>query len=338
MNDTEAMTAYLSSLQQAEFVDFYRKVKETHAALYIGGRQREVFTSEILEFKQMDPARWIKACRLAGIHSEVDMQGNQPRSVSESVPLLSEDAVAILILLRQKHREDPAAIPSIEQISTVLSLPVEEVDDSATELKVAGYANVHPVFGGIEQTGVQISDQGRVAAKHLMMRHDRGEVRDNRSEGTELHSIVTAGGKKTPGGTLLELGPGTKPRCVKAKVRLPGQSGWSIFDNLPVVNGIVKLPVKLVFLCHASEDKPTVEQVANRLTKEGFLAWVDKEILLPGDDWEQEIERAIESSDYVLVFLSRASCSKRGYVQREYDTPSNKEISAHRCNDTSFQY
>lgn len=74
MNDTEAMTAYLSSLQQAEFVDFYRKVKETHAALYIGGRQREVFTSEILEFKQMDPARWIKACRLAGIHSEVDMR------------------------------------------------------------------------------------------------------------------------------------------------------------------------------------------------------------------------------------------------------------------------
>ena len=72
-----------------------------------------------------------------------------------------------------------------------------------------------------------------------------------------------------------------------------------------------------VFLCHASEDKQKVLEVYTRLRDEGFKPWIDKEDLLPGQFWEHEIPKAIKSSDFVILFLSKTSVSKRGYVQKE---------------------
>lgn len=54
------------------------------------------------------------------------------------------------------------------------------------------------------------------------------------------------------------------------------------------------------------------------LIRRGYKPWLDKENLLPGQDWQEEIPRAIRTSDFVLVFLSAASTEKRGYVQREF--------------------
>lgn len=73
-----------------------------------------------------------------------------------------------------------------------------------------------------------------------------------------------------------------------------------------------------IFLCHASEDKAAVYEVYKRLKEEGFKPWLDKEDLLPGQIWMDEIPKAIKSSDFVLVFLSNSSTSKRGYVQKEF--------------------
>ena len=72
----------------------------------------------------------------------------------------------------------------------------------------------------------------------------------------------------------------------------------------------------LVFLCHASEDKPAVRRYAARLIDAGFRIWLDEENLLPGQDWDAEIRNAIGCSSAVVVFLSPRS-QKRGYVQRE---------------------
>jgi hypothetical protein len=47
------------------------------------------------------------------------------------------------------------------------------------------------------------------------------------------------------------------------------------------------------------------------------MSWLDEETLLPGQDWAWEIQRAIQTSDFILIFLSRSSVAKRGYVQRE---------------------
>lgn len=72
-----------------------------------------------------------------------------------------------------------------------------------------------------------------------------------------------------------------------------------------------------VFLCHASDDKPKVETLYYRLAKDGFDAWLDKEKLIPGQDWQLEIPKAVRSSDVVVVCLSSRSVTKEGYVQKE---------------------
>jgi formylglycine-generating enzyme required for sulfatase activity len=76
--------------------------------------------------------------------------------------------------------------------------------------------------------------------------------------------------------------------------------------------------VARISLCHASEDKAQVREVYHRLRAiDGFEPWLDEEDLLPGQIWEREIPRALQTSDFILIFLSRNSVAKRGYVQRE---------------------
>jgi len=73
-----------------------------------------------------------------------------------------------------------------------------------------------------------------------------------------------------------------------------------------------------VFLCHASQDKSVVRELYQRLHAEDWIdPWLDEEKLLPGQDWDMEIEKAVEHSDAVIVLLSSNSVSKEGYVQRE---------------------
>jgi outer membrane protein assembly factor BamD (BamD/ComL family) len=75
-------------------------------------------------------------------------------------------------------------------------------------------------------------------------------------------------------------------------------------------------PLK-VFLCHASGDKPTVRGLYQRLIRDGVDAWLDKEKLLPGQDWQSEISKAVRESDVVIVCLSNKSITKEGYIQKE---------------------
>jgi len=72
-----------------------------------------------------------------------------------------------------------------------------------------------------------------------------------------------------------------------------------------------------VFLCHSSGDKPAVRELYQRLCAEGIDAWLDEEKLLPGQNWQLEIPKAVRASDVVLVCLSRNSINKAGYIQKE---------------------
>jgi len=73
-----------------------------------------------------------------------------------------------------------------------------------------------------------------------------------------------------------------------------------------------------VFLCYSSEDKFAVRDFYNRLSAESWLhPWLDEEEILPGMNWEVEIEKAVEKADAVIVFLSHNSVHKEGYVHYE---------------------
>lgn len=78
-------------------------------------------------------------------------------------------------------------------------------------------------------------------------------------------------------------------------------------------------PAKLsVFLCHAKEDKPAVRELYQKLAAEGWIdPWLDEEKLLPGQDWDMEIEKAVRASHAFLVLLSQKSVTKEGYVHAE---------------------
>lgn len=88
----------------------------------------------------------------------------------------------------------------------------------------------------------------------------------------------------------------------------------------PLLRDLMKLnDGKLkVFLCHASQDKSTARELYGLLGAESWLdPWLDERNLLPGQDWNMEIEKAVESADVIIVFLSRTSVSKNGYIQKE---------------------
>ena len=73
-----------------------------------------------------------------------------------------------------------------------------------------------------------------------------------------------------------------------------------------------------VFLYHSNDDKPAVRELYQRLKAEGWIdPWLDEEKLYPGQDWDLEIEKAVEAADAVIVFLSNNSVTKEGYIQRE---------------------
>jgi molecular chaperone DnaK len=72
-----------------------------------------------------------------------------------------------------------------------------------------------------------------------------------------------------------------------------------------------------IFLCHSSSDKPSVRALRRKLLEDDCQPWLDEEEILPGQDWDYEIRRAIRASDLVLVCLSRTSVNKVGYLQKE---------------------
>ena len=71
-----------------------------------------------------------------------------------------------------------------------------------------------------------------------------------------------------------------------------------------------------VFLCHAHKDVLAVQDLYTRLISNHIDAWLDKEKLLPGSDWEYEIRQAVRSSDIIIVCLSKGF-DQKGFRQKE---------------------
>jgi hypothetical protein len=72
-----------------------------------------------------------------------------------------------------------------------------------------------------------------------------------------------------------------------------------------------------VFVAYVQEDLERVGRLCEALANRGFLPWLDKYKLLPGQNWPRAIEAAIETSDFFIACFSRRSSSKRGSFQCE---------------------
>lgn len=72
-----------------------------------------------------------------------------------------------------------------------------------------------------------------------------------------------------------------------------------------------------VFLLYAHGDKKAVRSLYQRVVKEGVRVWLDEKKILPGQNWEYEIRKAIQNSDLVIVCLSRQFNKQGGYRHEE---------------------
>lgn len=58
-----------------------------------------------------------------------------------------------------------------------------------------------------------------------------------------------------------------------------------------------------VFLCHSRIDKPEVEELARRLKQEGIEPFLDKWNLIPGQPWQEALEKALRQSAACAVII-----------------------------------
>jgi len=74
---------------------------------------------------------------------------------------------------------------------------------------------------------------------------------------------------------------------------------------------------KQIFISYAKEDFDIAHRLYKDLKKDGFIPWIDKEDLIPGQNWKVVISDAIAKSSYFIAIISLNSISKKGYVQKE---------------------
>lgn len=105
-----------------------------------------------------------------------------------------------------------------------------------------------------------------------------------RGQTVEIDGLGTFGIRGTAAGGGYEFRPQTKPR---------------------------------VFIAYVEEDIALARRLRDGIAEAEVSPWMDKDNLLPGQDWPRAIRRAIEISDAFLACFSTRSIAKRGPFQSE---------------------
>lgn len=81
----------------------------------------------------------------------------------------------------------------------------------------------------------------------------------------------------------------------------------------------------LIFICHASEDKPFVERIVAALDRRALHAWFDKREIFVGDSIVTKINEALERTRYFVPVLSSRSVLKP-WVLREINSSLMRQL------------
>jgi len=93
--------------------------------------------------------------------------------------------------------------------------------------------------------------------------------------------------------------------------------GLGVFHALAQGYEFVARTLPDVFIAYAAEDIALARRLCEALKAEGCAPWLDKDKLLPGQNWPRAIERAIEVSDAFVACFSPRSIFKYGQFQSE---------------------
>jgi len=117
----------------------------------------------------------------------------------------------------------------------------------------------------------------------------------------------------------------TPPEQILAIVRRALERGQTVeIDGLgifrPAAGGGYEFTAQTepqVFIAYVEEDLPLARRLRDGVAAAGCVAWLDKDKLLPGQDWPRAIRRAVEISDAFVACFSPRSIAKRGPFQSE---------------------
>lgn len=83
-----------------------------------------------------------------------------------------------------------------------------------------------------------------------------------------------------------------------------------------------------IFISYSKKEPEYTWRLANELQKKGYTVWWDTDSLVPGDDFQREIEKAIDNAKAVIVIWTQKSWTSewvrfeatRGYTQKKLIT------------------
>lgn len=81
-----------------------------------------------------------------------------------------------------------------------------------------------------------------------------------------------------------------------------------------------------VFLSYAASDRQVVREVANGLQATGIRVWFDETSLKPGSEWVREIERGLDTADFIAFFISPNSVNS-SWAQKELQIAMYRQVS-----------
>jgi hypothetical protein len=82
-----------------------------------------------------------------------------------------------------------------------------------------------------------------------------------------------------------------------------------------------------VFISYSSKDRPIATKIARDLQKHGIRIWFDTYELLPGDSLAEKIIQGVQTSDFLLVILSKNS-AQSAWVKNEIGVAFKKNRAA----------
>lgn len=82
-----------------------------------------------------------------------------------------------------------------------------------------------------------------------------------------------------------------------------------------------------IFLSHSSIDKPMVRKLAMDIESWGITVWLDEWKINPGDQIIQLVEKGIEESDFVAIWITENSI-RSSWVEKEWRSKLHEEISS----------
>jgi hypothetical protein len=247
--------------------------------------------------------------------------------------LRCDDAIFLQFLCEMLH---PIVRDNKEEIEQLQKTFNEYLSVDNYEIYQSAFISGYPVYSGRQKKEVKPLSSKKPCLEIFPQRGPLGTHFEVRGNGFEQDEEVIVW-YITPSGIEARFSPTYKPNNEGTFRFTPYSSSsptfmeigqwWlyakgNISGKVGLVSFIVESTLQLsrslrVFLCHASQDKPSVRKLYMQLKTSGIDPWLDEEKLIPGQNWRLEIPKAVRSSDVIVVCLSGNSISKEGFVQSE---------------------